>query len=96
MCKDEECESHIFLSSADPSTSKSVITTKGVHGLVADPLFEHQLASFVEEQIYIWDLRNFDKPVSEHFIFHLYINFFIKLRFVDFNGHLLYGDGKTV
>lgn len=47
----------------DPSTSKSVITTKGVHGLVADPLFEHQLASFVEEQIYIWDLRNFDKPV---------------------------------
>lgn len=47
----------------DALSPKSVTSTKGVYGLVPDPLFEHHLASYFEDQIYIWDLRNFDKPV---------------------------------
>ncbi|XP_046390377.1 GATOR complex protein MIOS-B [Ischnura elegans] len=37
--------------------------TKAVFGLIADPHSEHHLASYVEGQISIWDLRNFEKPI---------------------------------
>ncbi|XP_069700640.1 GATOR2 complex protein MIOS [Periplaneta americana] len=37
--------------------------TKAVYGLVVDPNNDHQLASFVENQISVWDTRNFEKPV---------------------------------
>ncbi|KAJ9588221.1 hypothetical protein L9F63_018385 [Diploptera punctata] len=37
--------------------------TKSVYGLVVDPHKDHQLASFVENQISVWDTRNFEKPV---------------------------------
>ncbi|XP_066997693.2 GATOR2 complex protein MIOS isoform X2 [Anabrus simplex] len=37
--------------------------TKAVYGLAVDPCNDYQLASFVENQISIWDTRNFEKPV---------------------------------
>ncbi|KAG8224206.1 hypothetical protein J437_LFUL002662 [Ladona fulva] len=37
--------------------------TKAVFGLTSDPHSEYQLASYVEGQISVWDLRNFDKPI---------------------------------
>ncbi|PNF34608.1 WD repeat-containing protein mio [Cryptotermes secundus] len=37
--------------------------TKAVYGLVVDTHNDHQLASFVENQISVWDTRNFEKPV---------------------------------
>lgn len=37
--------------------------TKAVYGLAVDPQADHRLASFVDSQIYVWDTRNFEKPV---------------------------------
>lgn len=37
--------------------------TKAVYGCVVDPNDDRQIASFVDNQICVWDLRNFDKPV---------------------------------
>ncbi|XP_046334805.1 GATOR complex protein MIOS-like [Haliotis rufescens] len=36
---------------------------KGVLGLCVDPLSDKQLASFGENQVSVWDLRSFEKPV---------------------------------
>nr|XP_054767696.1 GATOR complex protein MIOS-like [Lytechinus pictus] len=47
----------------DPSKHKSSAITKSVYGISADPLYEHRLASFFEDQMNIWDLRHFEKPV---------------------------------
>ncbi|XP_071500318.1 GATOR2 complex protein MIOS-like [Diadema antillarum] len=47
----------------DASKYKSSTITKAVYGISVDPLFEHRLASFYEDQTSIWDLRHFEKPV---------------------------------
>jgi WD repeat-containing protein mio len=41
-----------------PSTS-----TKSVYGLAVDPHNDKNIASCYENQITIWDVRNFEKPV---------------------------------
>ena len=67
-CHSQICVIH-FVSlcnfhSLDPSKHKSSTITRAVYGVSVDPLCEHRLASFFEEQTYIWDLRHFEKPVS--------------------------------
>ncbi|XP_026277027.1 GATOR complex protein MIOS-B [Frankliniella occidentalis] len=47
----------------DPGRAVSSTPTKAVYGLAVDPQADHRLASFVENQIYVWDTRNFEKPV---------------------------------
>ena len=47
----------------DISRPQSVAYTKGVYGVCVDPHFNHRLASYTEGQVYIWDNRNFDRPV---------------------------------
>ncbi|XP_023223348.1 GATOR complex protein MIOS-B-like [Centruroides sculpturatus] len=47
----------------DTSKHHNVTTTKAVYGVCVDPFFEHRLASFVENQVVLWDVRNFEKPV---------------------------------
>ena len=48
---------------ADSNKAVTSTPTKAVYGLVVDPHNDHQLASFVDNQIYVWDTRNFEKPV---------------------------------
>lgn len=40
------------------------INTKSVFGLCQDPCLDSRFASFVENQICIWDLRSFSKPAA--------------------------------
>lgn len=47
----------------DTSKHHNATTTKAVYGVCVDPFFEHRLASFVENQLVLWDVRNFEKPV---------------------------------
>ncbi|KDR16180.1 GATOR complex protein MIOS [Zootermopsis nevadensis] len=47
----------------DSNKAVNSTPTKAVYGLVVDPHNDHQLASFVENQISVWDTRNFEKPV---------------------------------
>ncbi|XP_049939369.1 GATOR complex protein MIOS isoform X2 [Schistocerca serialis cubense] len=47
----------------DSNRAVNATNTKAVFGVCIDPHMENQLASFIENQIYIWDLRNFEKPV---------------------------------
>lgn len=48
---------------SDSNKAVTSTPTKAVYGLVVDTHNDHQLASFVENQISIWDTRNFEKPV---------------------------------
>jgi len=48
---------------SDSNKAVNSTPTKAVYGLVVDPQNDHQLASFVENQISVWDTRNFEKPV---------------------------------
>lgn len=41
-----------------------VMNTKSVFGLSQDPCLDSRFASFVENQINIWDLRSFSKPAA--------------------------------
>lgn len=47
----------------EPGRAVSSTPTKAVYGLAVDPQADHRLTSFVENQIYVWDTRNFEKPV---------------------------------
>ncbi|XP_034247778.1 GATOR complex protein MIOS-A isoform X2 [Thrips palmi] len=47
----------------DTGRAVSSTPTKAVYGLAVDPQADHRLASFVDNQIYVWDTRNFEKPV---------------------------------
>jgi hypothetical protein len=38
-------------------------STKAVYGLAVDPHKEQNLASFMENQVAVWDTRNFEKPI---------------------------------
>ncbi|CAG0878625.1 unnamed protein product [Darwinula stevensoni] len=43
--------------------SSQTAPTKGVFGVCMDPHNSHRLASYFDNQTYIWDLRNFERPV---------------------------------
>jgi len=49
----------------DPSKFTNTTQTKAVYGVCVDLLSEdcHRVASYVENQVYIWDLRKLDKAV---------------------------------
>uniref|UniRef100_A0A1B6CGC5 MIOS-like alpha-solenoid domain-containing protein n=1 Tax=Clastoptera arizonana TaxID=38151 RepID=A0A1B6CGC5_9HEMI len=47
----------------DPSKAANSAPTKAVYGIVVAPNSDHQLASYFENQIAIWDTRSFEKPV---------------------------------
>ncbi|XP_013772701.1 GATOR complex protein MIOS-like [Limulus polyphemus] len=48
----------------DSSKHSTSTPTKAVFGVCVDPFCEHRLASFVENQVVIWDIRNFEKPMN--------------------------------
>lgn len=48
----------------DPNKVALSNVTKAVYGICIDPHNEKHLASYVDNQIYIWDIRNFEKPIS--------------------------------
>ena len=45
--------------------SKAALTTftRAVFGACVDPFMEYRIASFIDDQVVIWDLRNFEKPI---------------------------------
>lgn len=47
----------------DPSKAANSSPTKAVYGVVVSPNSDHQLASYFDNQIAIWDTRSFEKPV---------------------------------
>ena len=47
----------------DPSKFAKTTATKAVFGVCVDPQHEEKVASFVENQVSVWDLRWFDKPL---------------------------------
>ncbi|XP_054286757.1 GATOR complex protein MIOS [Macrosteles quadrilineatus] len=47
----------------DSSKASNSAPTKAVYGVAVSPHNDHQLASFYENQIAIWDMRGFEKPV---------------------------------
>ncbi|CAL8072972.1 unnamed protein product [Orchesella dallaii] len=40
----------------------STATTKAVYGICVDNVCAHRVASFAENQVFVWDTRNFEKP----------------------------------
>ncbi|XP_054158947.1 GATOR complex protein MIOS-B-like [Oppia nitens] len=38
--------------------------TKAVHGLALDPIYDNRFSSYFENYIYVWDIRNIEKPVT--------------------------------
>lgn len=46
------------------TTAQSTISSKAVYGLCQDPLLDKRLATFFENQVHIWDTRNFTKPAT--------------------------------
>lgn len=48
----------------DPVKVVNTTTTKAVYGVNVEAHNEHTLASFFENQICVWDIRNFEKPIS--------------------------------
>ncbi|XP_075236939.1 GATOR complex protein mio isoform X2 [Lycorma delicatula] len=47
----------------DPSKAVNSAPTKAVYGITVAPFNDNQLASFIENQIAIWDTRSFEKPI---------------------------------
>ncbi|XP_077554266.1 GATOR complex protein mio isoform X1 [Haemaphysalis longicornis] len=50
--------------SRQPARSSAATSTKATNGVIVDPFFEHRIASFVVNQLVLWDTRNFEKPVT--------------------------------
>lgn len=48
----------------EPDKVANSTQTKAVFGVSVDPHDDKRLASFYENQVSIWDLRNFDKPLT--------------------------------
>lgn len=48
----------------DSSKPQNFTATKAVYGICVDPFFEHRLASYFENFVMLWDIRNFEKPVA--------------------------------
>ncbi|KAJ8938879.1 hypothetical protein NQ318_016083 [Aromia moschata] len=47
----------------DPNKMINSTLTKGIFGVCVNPYGDRHLASFCDNQIFVWDLRNFEKPV---------------------------------
>ncbi|KAJ8949341.1 hypothetical protein NQ314_008261 [Rhamnusium bicolor] len=47
----------------DPNKMINSTITKAVYGVCMNPYGDRHLASFHDNQIFVWDLRNFEKPV---------------------------------
>ncbi|XP_037785674.1 GATOR complex protein MIOS-like [Penaeus monodon] len=41
----------------------TTVSTKAVYGICTDPHNEHRFASYVENQVHIWDIRNIERPI---------------------------------
>jgi hypothetical protein len=52
-----------FVDIRDPNKITNSTLTKAVFGLSVDPNDDRHLASFFENNIYVWDTRNFEKPI---------------------------------
>ncbi|RZF47041.1 hypothetical protein LSTR_LSTR012618 [Laodelphax striatellus] len=52
-----------LIDARDSSKVVNSAPTKAVYGVVIAPFNDHQMASYFENQIVIWDMRSFDKPV---------------------------------
>lgn len=48
---------------SDPNKVVIFNLTKAVFGVSVDPHNDKHLASFLDNQIFIWDIRNFEKPI---------------------------------
>lgn len=47
----------------DPNKSVNSTLTKAVYGLCMNPHNDKHLASFIDNQVCVWDTRNFEKPI---------------------------------
>lgn len=47
----------------DPSKAVNSAPTKAVYGITVAPFNDNQIASYIENQIAVWDTRSFEKPV---------------------------------
>ncbi|XP_039295830.1 GATOR complex protein MIOS-B [Nilaparvata lugens] len=52
-----------LIDARDASKVVNSAPTKAVYGVVIAPFNDYQMASYFENQIVIWDMRSFDKPV---------------------------------
>ncbi|RZC42359.1 WD repeat-containing protein mio-B [Asbolus verrucosus] len=52
-----------FVDIRDPNKITNSTLTKAVFGVCMDPNDDRHLASFFENNIYVWDTRNFEKPI---------------------------------
>ncbi|XP_044266200.1 GATOR complex protein MIOS-B [Tribolium madens] len=52
-----------FVDIRDPNKITNSTLTKAVFGVCMDPNDDRHLASFSENNIYVWDTRNFEKPI---------------------------------
>ncbi|XP_068202400.1 GATOR2 complex protein MIOS-A [Palaemon carinicauda] len=54
---------HIKLFDIRDSKLLTTVSSKAVYGICTDPHNEHRFASFVDQQVHIWDFRNIERPV---------------------------------
>lgn len=47
----------------EPAKSVKSTMTKAVYGFCVNPYNDKYMASFIDHQIYIWDIRNFEKSI---------------------------------
>ena len=52
--------------SESSSTPKALTSTRAVYGVCVDGFMSTRIASHVDNQVVIWDTRNFDKPIVTH------------------------------
>ncbi|XP_040061541.1 GATOR complex protein MIOS [Ixodes scapularis] len=55
---------HLKIFDTRDSSRSSGTTTKASGGVCVDPFSEHRIASFHANQLVLWDVRNFEKPVT--------------------------------
>ncbi|CAN7998307.1 unnamed protein product [Ixodes pacificus] len=55
---------HLKIFDTRDSSRSSGTTTKASGGVCVDPFSEHRIASFHANQLVLWDMRNFEKPVT--------------------------------
>ncbi|CAG2117837.1 unnamed protein product, partial [Medioppia subpectinata] len=55
---------HLKIFDLRDSGKPKATLTKGVYGLALDPYYDNRFASFYENNIFVWDIRNVEKPVT--------------------------------
>lgn len=55
---------HLKIFDMRDSSRTNATNTKASSGVCVDPFFEHRIASHHANQLVLWDVRNFEKPVS--------------------------------